>query len=293
MKIRTVLLAIATCLSYNAMAAETIRIGTWNIERLGERNDETTAESVGNYIRSSEVDILALQEIKDTDPNRQIRTNTKLDSAFERLNRESSAQWQYRMFPNRGPTDTTQLAAVAWNSGRVEMVGSPMRIDLVRPENDDNDWDRHPHAVKFSAGNEMTDIVVISVHMKSSQYEGAQRLREADALVDQLDAVRQHFDDEDIVILGDFNCRNWDDAPIQAFVNAGFRDLNRRDAKTFEDRWPFDRILVPKGSGRNNPNIEFRNRRLKVHLPGNDSFYDEVSDHILISTLVGVTEDDD
>ena len=293
MKVGNVLLAIAACLSCSAMAAETIRLGTWNIERLGEGDEETTSESIANYIQRSRVDILALQEIKDTDPNRRVRTNTQLRGAFELRNRESGAQWRYRMFPNRRPSDTTQLAAVAWNSSRVEMVGSPMHINVVRPEDDDNDWDRHPHAIKFSAGNEMTDIVVISVHMKSGQYEGPQRLREAKALVEQLDAVRQHFDDTDIVILGDFNCRYWDDPPIQAFVTAGFRDLNRRDAKTFKNRWPFDRILVPSGGGRDSPYAEFQNRRLKVHRPRASNFYTEVSDHILISMLIGVAEDDD
>ncbi|MEZ6068243.1 MAG: hypothetical protein R3B90_21590 [Planctomycetaceae bacterium] len=62
--------------------------------------------------------------------------------------------------------------------------------------------------------------------------------------------MREHFDDEDLILLGDFNCLAADESALQTLTMAGFLDLNNEDAITYatsQHQSPFDRILVPAG----------------------------------------------
>lgn len=117
----------------------------------------------------------------------------------------------------------------------------------------------------------------------------AQRAKEAELLVAQLDAVRSHFHDDDIVLIGDTNVLNRNERAIDLFSSAGYRDLNSGDAGTFvRRRSPFDRIFVPRRER------EFRFSRQYILTATEPKEHEKyLSDHFMVLTVVKILEDDD
>jgi hypothetical protein len=119
-----------------------------------------------------------------------------------------------------------------------------------------------------------------------SNYGGVQAARqqravEAQTLIDRLEAVRTHFNDQDIIIIGDTNCLNADEDALEAIIDAGFTDLNAGDQGTFITGAPFDRVLVPTQQA------EFRFSRQYILVSADVSDHDRfLSDHYLIQTAV-------
>ncbi len=108
----------------------------------------------------------------------------------------------------------------------------------------------------------------------------------------RIEEVQRHFGDQDIVILGDFNCKSADEWAIGVFAGAGFEDLNAGDADTHVEHGPLDRILVPAGNGGEQKEFEFS--RQYVMAPADvDEFDDSLSDHFLILASYRVMADDD
>lgn len=288
--------------------AEEIRIGAWNIEQLGSpdrrsfpaRNIAQRPADLAAQIRNAEVDVLALAEIGDTDGRSDTQTSATMDAVVTILNQRAGNDWTYLLFGKKDRTETFQLTGVLWNRERVQQAGAPLRIPVVDDPDDSFDtWQRHPHALKLSAGNGLTDFVVVPIHMKSNlggSVTVQQRAAEAAALAQAISAVRAHFGDEDIVLLGDFNCLQGSEGGISNYVAAGFRDLNSSDQPTNWrggnfDPAPFDRILVPGGQP------EFALSEFSVLAPASDAGHVDhkkrLSDHFLVSAAVRVLPDDD
>ncbi|MFT7642942.1 MAG: putative extracellular nuclease [Pirellulaceae bacterium] len=284
-------LAWPTCLR----AERTVRIGSWNIENLGDRYKEQQPAQLARHLATANVDVLALQEIWDDDGDDSKMCNTTLNAVFAQLNEEPNNDWHYILFPKRDPSELKQHCGVAWNRGKVKTVGKPLKIDVQYAN--EATWKRHPYAVKFSAGQGMTDFVVIPLHMKSNYTVAGlpptEELRkaEATALIQKLGSVFKHFHDEDVVILGDLNCLNASEPGVAKYVDFGFRDLNRTDTITYvksRDGAPFDRLLVPRYQP------EFKYATQYGLAPG-DRFdhVDKLSDHMLIFGSFRVMQDDD
>ncbi len=239
-----------------SLAQPNISIGAWNIQWLGSPDQRSgcgkdvrqSAEDIALYISGSRVDILALEEIGDTDGEAQNRTNDTLDRAMNILNSTGGNRWKYLPFGKRNQNQTTQLTGVAWNERKVEKIGNPFRLPLTTTAG--NHWDRWATAIKFKLGNNKTDLVVILVHMKANVGSGnhiLQRESEAQALMNAVNSVRAHFNDQDIVIIGDTNILNNAEGALTKFRNGGFIDLNNADSSTVADgRAPFDRAFIPQ-----------------------------------------------
>lgn len=274
-----------------ARAQGHIKVGAWNIENLGERQQGQSALALAEHLRLAGLDVLALEEIHDTNNNNATRRNGKLDQVFALLNQQPGQDWDYVLFANRDQADTSQLCGVAWNRARVTRVGDPFRIPVVDTPGDGfNSWDRHPHAVKFSAGNGLTDFVVIPVHMKANTANTARQQRAAEAreLAAQLPGVRTRFRDSDIIIIGDTNCLRANETALRVLSQAGFVDLNADDLGTFVTGGPFDRAIVPSGQE------EFRfSRQYTLIASDRQAHESSLSDHFLILTTLRVMADDD
>lgn len=288
-----VLYLVVSFLLTSTAYGDWIRLASWNIEHLGRNADESTVpKALAEHIFLTGADIMVFQEIYDNDNTNATRTNTQLTAAFEHLEQRTGDVWQYEMLPNRRDEDDRQLIVVSWNTQRVEKVGDALRLNIQRQG---NEWHRHPHAIKFSAGREESDIVVIPVHMKAD-YRGdfsEQRNIEAQALIEQLPAIRQHFDDTDIVILGDLNCGEASEPAMAAFAGAGFRDLNANDTATHVRYGPLDRILV-YGSRDSEAHREFSfTRQYVITAADSDVFDHYLSDHQVITAPIRVIADDD
>ena len=179
---------------------------------------------------------------------------------------------------------------VAWNAARVSPVGEPAIIEL---DHEGRLWNRHPHAMKFSAGAGRTDFVVVVLHMKSN-VDGLsrgkrQRAEEARVLAARLAALRTRLEDEDIILIGDLNCVDAREDALATFAAAGLRDLNAADTPTYRNgRSPLDRILVPDGQP------EFRFARQYVLTPTDVGGHaGKLSDHFVVTAAFRILADDD
>ncbi|MCI0681377.1 MAG: hypothetical protein L0Y71_04670 [Gemmataceae bacterium] len=281
-----------------APADEYRRIGAWNIEHLG-KNPKAGQQpaALAEYIFLSGVDVLALEEIYDTDKQKGTRSNSVLDDTFKLL-KNKDHDWDYRIFPNKSENDTSQLCAVAWNKTRVTLQGQPLKLP-IKAKSSFNLWDRHPHAVQFLAADKKTDFVVIPLHMKANKLKASkkekkkvldQRREEAESLRDALADVKKSFKDDDIILLGDTNCLGADEAAVKVLVAGGFVDLNESDFSTYalSKTAPFDRIFVPGSQP------EFQNCRQYTLVPTDQRDHDRrLSDHFMVVTLIKIMDDDD
>lgn len=276
-----------------ALADEYLRIGSWNIQNLGDRGWGQHPEALADLILLAGVDLLVLQEIHTTDGSGATRRNDRLDDALAIVDRHSGQSWQYELYPKRHQHETERLIGVAWNSQRVTKEES-YRIPVSYASS--ATWNRTPYAVRFTTRSGKTDFVVVPLHMKSNRggAEAARgtRAQEAQALVAKLPQVRQHFGGEnDILLIGDTNCLNGAEPAIGLYEDAGFRDLNKTDVVTYRSSSyasPFDRILIPLGES------EFRYSRQYVLVPGDpSSHHARLSDHFVVLMTMRVMDDDD
>jgi len=287
-----------------------VHIGSWNIEHFGKTdNNPDNQFAIAEHIEMSGVTVLALQEIYATndiaDPTVAPR-NSFLDATFDLIEAHTGDKWIYEIFRNRDLNDTSQLCGVAWNTRRVGKEGATLRLpvpeQVVEGGQTLNLWDRKPHAVKFKAlGQEpgapaLTDFVVVPLHMKSNVGHRhtvmRTRFHEASTLMAQLPHISGTFAEEDIVLLGDTNCKNRDEDAIQAFINAGFEDLNEDDTPTYAigNDAPFDRIFVPRGPERKT----FRFCRQYILRSASPLAHDRyLSDHHMVKCSIVVRRDDD
>jgi hypothetical protein len=298
------------------LAAQTaqVRIGSWNIEHLGDPGARRgTAEGVlqspkdlARYIAYADVDVLAVQEIAADDEApagfpKKFRTNSVLAKALGELNRAPRQEWQHILFPKMRAGETTQWVGVAWNRARVLPVGPVFQVPVSHTRSTDgsNRWDRNLHAMAFSAGEGRTDFVLLVVHLKANASSSFARHRgqEIDEFVQRRGDLAKPFPGEkDLIILGDTNIQGADEPAVKALEQAGFRDLNKADLDTHTAKGiqPFDRIFVPQGQKEFAPSkLEVLSDFQKKQRLSFAEFRARYSDHYIVVTTVQVMKDDD
>ncbi len=280
-------------------------VGSWNIRWLGRPDDPKRGpsyqkpEEIAKIIRKSNVDLLAIEEIYDNDNVKRTRTNKTLDAVVRILNKRGSAEWTYRLFPKKFRDDLHHHTGVMWNRKKAHPVRRPLKIPMKVPRSDNPYyWSRWPHAMKFSAGDNKTDVVIVPIHMKSNVTRRGdkispteQRQREAEFLAAALDTVKSRLSDLDIILIGDFNVCKSSEPAVKVLADAGYADLNCCDEPTMAlSRAPFDRAFVSKDQP------EFQECKVMVFRPRYLSprdFNRLLSDHLLITIKVRVMADDD
>ena len=288
-----------------------LQVASLNIEHLSgasRSNQAQSAYALADHIELGGIDIIALQEIYVTHTQSGARRNRELDRVAEILEEHLDDPWEYVILPNRHAGDKSQLCALMWNTNRVQKTGE-MKIDVAHRDGTYNLWDRAPHAVKFSMlmdiwrkedgewyqVEESKSIVIIPIHMKSN-YGGATknkivRHKEAQTLCGQLDAVREALQDESLMLIGDTNILDKNEAAIDTFVTNGLVDLNNDDGATYWSRRygesPFDRAFVAadREEFKYSRQYVMRSSDLKAH----DRF---ISDHYMIKVSVKLYLDD-
>ncbi|EDP70150.1 hypothetical protein FBALC1_11472 [Flavobacteriales bacterium ALC-1] len=276
-----------------------LNVGSWNIEKFGLVDDNTENEyAIAQHIELSGVDILAFQEMYITNKSR--FTNKHLDAALDLVKEHTGNTWKYEIFPNRSASDTSQLCGVTWNTNRVTKKLDTLKIPVKTKVEFEGKtlwlWDRIPHAVKFETEQGKTDLIIISIHMKSNVGKRyiveRKRYEEAKTLIENIPLVIDELKDKDIVILGDTNCKSRREPAINAFITGGFEDLNADDIPTFVrgEKAPFDRIFVPGDEDRK----PFKYSRQYIMRSASPLAHDEyLSDHYLIKTMIKIRKDDD
>lgn len=283
-----------------------LRIGSWNIEWLGTpssrsgiaRDKAQSVDDIARYIASARLDVLSLQEIRpddgvDDDPDSESQI---IADALAKLSEREGQTWDHILIPTKGGSGS-QLTGVAWNTEVVTRIGDPIQIHPEAGKVDDNGrpvklWTagpRAPYGLILSAGEGLTDIVVVPIHWKSD-YNGTfedQRAKEAQEIVDGLPVV---FNDSDVLIIGDSNCGTTREQAIQVLGAAGWKDLNARDLPTHVADLSLDRVFVPVSQ----PEFEkSRQQVFKMRGFSPEQFKERLSDHYMVITTVSVMEDDD
>lgn len=248
---------------------EKIRVGAWNIETLGSPDSrdyfrKSPSDGYGvarkpaelaDQIEILRLDVLALSEIDDTEAGDGTATNRVLDEAFAILNRRSGNDWTYRLFPKRIRRHSFMHTGLAWNRRRIRAVGRRFRVPVTDiTTRRFAEWDRHPYAMKFTRGSGRTDFVVVPIHMKAGRNEKAvkQRRSEAEGLVRELSEIRRHFQDQDIILIGDFNMLRRSEPAGRVYRKKGaLFDLNYTDRSTHIADLPFDRCYIPRSQREN------------------------------------------
>ena len=320
--LRTLALVALSSLGSVLHAVE-FRIGAWNIEWLGfpgmrgrpGKDVEQSPADLAAYIAQANLDVLALEEI-GVEKNEAPFTSKPLEKTLAELKSVHGQNWQYRLFPKTEYPKTAedfitrgQHLGIAWRSDRAKLVGEPFSIPVGENETYGNKfWERRATAVKFSFGEGKSDVVFVPIHLKSNRNDAnpsdakfTQKQREAEVRVfaTQLNKLKEKFNDEDIVLLGDTNFLAAEDETPEILVQSGFKDLNSSDQGTTA-AWgagytsaPFDRIFVPS----NQP--EFKSSVQMIHKTKNGSdseirdYKKRHSDHYLVSCVIEVGNDDD
>jgi hypothetical protein len=291
---------------YSQVFCRDITVGAWNIQWLGMpsmrsgtgKNVAQKAEDIADYIKTSGVQLLALEEICDDDGDPATIANNTLNTVVEILNEGTGANWKYILFPKRKDGDVEQHTGLMWNAKIVTAVEPYYRIEMNLPSDELDKpfyWNRWPHAMKFSTGEGKTDFVIIPVHMKSNfggkKKAREQRAEEAEQLTAALEAVKKHFSDSDMVIIGDTNILDSTEDAAKTFLKAGLKDLNSGDEPTTAmSHAPFDRAFVSADEP------ELRQRKIRVVRPHGLSprqFRRGLSDHFMVTIKVRIEPDDD
>lgn len=287
-------------------STDAITIASWNIEWLGnpsQRSGEAkgvaqeTAD-LAEAIKRSDAAVIALQEISPTGtpgPGDTPRSK-ELDAVASKL----GTDWSYLLFPSRSGD---QFTGFLYNAAVVSLVsdreGDAWRVPVPtrRSSQGSGLWVRPPAAVKFSAGPGKSDFVLIVVHMKAD-FEGQfarHRDEEARALAALLPDVRRVFKDEDILVLGDTNMTDDNEPAEKIYENAGLKDLNTANAGTHWRGGGTDKIFVPAGQ----PEFASSTFRVITHdrvlnrSMSPAAYKRRFSDHYMVTTKLGVWDDDD
>ncbi|MBI2759963.1 MAG: endonuclease/exonuclease/phosphatase family protein [Chloroflexi bacterium] len=297
-------------------APATLRIGTWNIEWLGQPQKRSGAaanfaqkpDEIAEYIAQSGVSVLALQEaVAGGDRPR----CPALDAAVASLKKRTSAEWRYVLFPGR-EREPSQLTGVLWDTSRVSPIGpdgkrlaaeadpqsAAVQVQLPKMRGTRTRlWNKPPYAMKFSAGPGKTDFVLIVIHMKADYQEDHALTREEEAknLVEALPGVRKAFSDDDLVIAGDTNTTKTDEKALRLLAAAKLVDSNLKGDRTNWREGSMDKLFFPAAQ----PEFKDRagdvlsDRFLESKRWRPVDFKKHLSDHFLVSTTITIMADDD
>lgn len=250
---------LALLLAGAALAqAPVVTLGTWNIENLGFREPRRTDDDftkIAQFITETGADVLAVQEIGGPEP---------LGRLIAKL-----PGWRFVLGESGGFRGESGRISVGflWNDARIELLaaedlrGVPTSVDGVPI------FHRQPVTACFRSRDGGLDFRAIVVHLKASRGTANEHKRKLEIAV--LREILTHLgradgEDQDIVVLGDFNHSpgsaehagfvagglvtyatssqarptivHFDD-PIDHFaLTADFRDELRHDSRSVHDR---------------------------------------------------------
>lgn len=179
---------------------ESLRLGAWNLERFGSRNDpprtDSDVQAIADYIRRLDVQVLAVCEIDGARP-------------LKDLVRRIGPDWKFVLGTSGNVGQEGRVApGVLWDNSRVEMLGAGELAELSGQSPAGLIFHRIPVVAAFRDRAGGPDFLVVSVHLKAGRTpeDSERRTAEGRALRTYLEQlVSNPEQDNDIVLLGDFN----------------------------------------------------------------------------------------
>jgi endonuclease/exonuclease/phosphatase family metal-dependent hydrolase len=208
-----------TVVSPPAAPATRVRLGTWNLEFFGNRRDHPRSKDdvrkVAAYIAELGIDVLAVQEIGTLE-------------ALQELAQLLGPRWQFVLGTTGMWRDGSggQRVGFLWHDERIELLQAEELLSLPREAEDPQTgklplFHRIPVSAVFrtrgAAGNGGLDFRAITVHLKADnrrdieqhmrdEMSTRKRIAEMAALGAALaQCLQRQGEDQDVVVLGDFN----------------------------------------------------------------------------------------
>lgn len=171
--------------------AGAVRLATWNLYNLGRTKNDTEIAFMAEQLR--DFDIVALQEVVTSPPGAQ--AVGRLDAELDR----TGFAWDYRLSdPTTG--DGTERYAFLWKPSRVRLVGQAwLEPSLADP------IDREPYLARFEHRASGQRMLIANFH-------AVPRSKDPEHEIVQLDELHHRYTSDHLIILGDFNLDEDDEA---------------------------------------------------------------------------------
>ena len=181
----------STVSSVDSSAGPGVRLITWNLYNFGRSKNDEEIAFVAEQLRG--YDVVAIQEVSTTPPGPQ--AVARLDAELDRR----GFQWDYRISdPTTG--DGPERYAFLWKPSRVRLLGRAwLEPSLATP------IDREPYLARFEQRSSGQRFLVASLHAVPRSKDPAREVR-------LLDVLHNQYPDDHVIILGDFNLDEDDDA---------------------------------------------------------------------------------
>jgi len=192
---------------------ETLNIATWNIREFGkEKRTEAAIHYIGEIL--GQFDLIGIVELRD-DLSDLGRVLPILGPYWRAIYSD--------MIPDSG--GNRERIAFLYDKRAVTFGGfaaeaNPPRKKVGNEYVSEISWWRSPYMASFRSGN--FDFVVLSAHIRWGDSEAA-RKGELQLLADWVDAKRKEkaHEDNDIIVMGDFNIPDRDDELFKAITSRG------------------------------------------------------------------------
>lgn len=269
-----------------------IKIGSWNLEFLGAdpkfrrdtppRAPEDLA-AIGNKIRELGVSVLGVQEICGAGVLDQVAEAT---GPTWRAVLGTTGQWD--------DGKTQQGVGFLYDSGVLQLVHAEEFLDFPRQREDVSVFHRKPVTACLRHRSAGFDFRIVVVHLKAGRKarDLNKRRVEAKTLREWVDKLRaKPGEDQDIVILGDFNCSYGDEPERVLEAGSVMQYLDQQAPTIMHFDTPIDQVCVAKGFA------EVRRDSMKSHAVMGEAerlqFRKIYSDHFPITVRLRARADDD
>ena len=251
--IRILVSALLAC-ALTAQDSSLLRIGSWNLEFFGgppamrsvfleggkrkelPARDDQDLQKIGVFVRELGVSMLAVQEIGN-------------EATLRALAQQIGPTWTVVLGTTGGWTDGKALQAIGflYDEARLELLWAEEMLDFPREKDSLPIFHRVPVTACFRDRKSGLDFRAVCVHLKAGKETNDQKKRslEAQGLRDWLTTLQTSADeDQDIVVLGDFNSGYGTDAQKALESSGAARYLKQVRAEPtimhFDD--PIDQI---------------------------------------------------
>lgn len=263
-----------------------LRLGAWNLEHFGSRNDpprtDADVQAVADYIRELGVQVLAVSEINGEKP---------LKDLVKRI----GPNWKFVLGTSGKVGQEGQVAVgVLWDDARVDMLAAGELSELSDHSAAGLVFHRAPVVAAFRDRAGGPDFRVVAVHLKAGRTpeDFDRRAAEGKSLRTYLEKlVADENQDDDIVVLGDFN-HDPSAGEADAWTERGFAHFLKGRGRSIVH---FDRQIdqaVPLGTFE-----EIRESSFEIHnrdgLRDPKKWRGTYSDHFPITVQLEAAPDDD
>ncbi|XP_039630923.1 deoxyribonuclease-1-like [Polypterus senegalus] len=173
--------------------SQALKIASFNIQRF----DESKANNaeIMNVLTTilQRYQLVAVQEIMDSD-------NAAVKHLVHQLNQESGCHYNFILSDHLGRSNYREKYAFVYNEELLQPLDW-YHYDDGCEECGTDSFIREPFIVKFSSPSTVLKELVLVVIHTSPDYA----VQEVDSLFDVWTDAKQHFNTEDVIILGDFN----------------------------------------------------------------------------------------